>query len=84
MKKNTVFVVSIFTALIVIIYGYLKPEQLGDISAAVMMWVSSWFGWLYIAFIFFLCIFLAFLAAGKYGNIRLGGDDAKPLSLIHI
>nr|WP_288885825.1 BCCT family transporter [uncultured Blautia sp.] len=78
MKKNTVFVVSVFTALIVIIYGYLKPKQLGDISAAVMMWVSSWFGWLYIAFIFFLCIFLAFLAGGKYGNIRLGGDDARP------
>lgn len=76
-RKNVVFVISVFIALVIIIYGYMKPEQLSDVSATVMSWVSNGFGWLYIAFVFFLCFFLLYLAIGKYGHIKLGGSDAK-------
>lgn len=77
-KKELVFLISISIALIVILYGYLCGDSLYRISDIVMSWVSDTFGWLYILFVFALCVFLAWLAFSKYGKIRLGGDDARP------
>lgn len=77
-KKQSVFIISVIIAVAVILYGALYSENLVTISGEIMTFVSDKFGWLYIAFIFFLCIFLAWLAFGKYGKIKLGGDDEKP------
>lgn len=77
-KKNLVFVISVAIALFVIAYGYLNAEQLSIVSSVIMSWVNRWFGWLYILFVFFLCIFLAWIAFSKYGKIKLGGEHDKP------
>ena len=77
-KDETVFIVSVIIAIAVIIYGYFFNENLVNVSGIIMSWVSTHFGWLYIGFVFFLCIFLAWLAFSKYGRIRLGRDDEKP------
>ena len=81
MKKITdqsVFIISMSVAVAIILYGSLLSENLADISEKVMAWVSTNFGWLYIIFVFFLCIFLAWLAFSKYGKIKLGKDNDKP------
>lgn len=77
-KTQTVFVVSVAIALFIIIYGFLFSDNLVSISETVMAWVSVKFGWLYIFFVFFLCIFLLWLAFSKFGKIRLGKDDESP------
>lgn len=79
MKKNqSVFIISVAIAVAVILYGYIFSYSLVAVSNAVMSWVSTNFGWLYIVFVFILCIFLIWLAFSKYGKIRLGKDDEKP------
>lgn len=77
-KLNSVFIISVVIALFVIVYGYIFGDQLNTISGTIMSWVSDKFGWLYILFVFFLCIFLTWLSFSKYGKIRLGGDNEKP------
>ncbi len=77
-KKQPVFIISGALAVLLIVYGYVCSEQLTDVSSAIMSWVSEKFGWLYVIFVSFLCIFLAWLAFGKYGNVKLGKDSDKP------
>ena len=78
LKKEFVFIITVAIAIVVILYGYFFNESLTVVSSVVMSWVSTNFGWLYIAFVFFLCIFLTWLAFSKYGKIRLGKDNEKP------
>lgn len=73
-KSQAVFIISIIVAVAIIVFGYFFPGYMEDISSAVMAWVSNKFGWLYVLFISFLCIFLIWLALGKYGNVKLGKD----------
>lgn len=77
-KKEPVFIISLIIAVAIILYGTAFGDNLITVSEAVMNWVSSTFGWLYIAFVSFLCIFLAWLAFGKYGKVRLGKDHERP------
>lgn len=77
-KGNTVFIISLFIAFTIILYGYFFSESLSAVSSAIMAWVSHTFGWLYIAFVFFLCLFLTWLAFSRYGRIKLGEDNVKP------
>ena len=76
--KNEVFVISVMIAAAVILYGYFFNDSLVYASGVIMAWVSTNFGWLYIAFVFFLCIFLTWLAFSRYGKIKLGKDYEKP------
>ena len=77
-RSNAVFIISIIIAVAVILYGYFFSENLVVASGAIMTWVSTNFGWLYIAFVFFLCIFLTWLAFSKYGKVKLGKDNEEP------
>lgn len=79
MKTNqSVFYISVGIAGAVILYGALFSESLVAASGTIMSWVSTYFGWLYIAFVFFLCLFLTWLAFSKYGKIKLGKDEEEP------
>lgn len=78
LKKQFVFIVSTFIAVLIIIFGYVYSNTLTDVSGIVMSFVSNKFGWLYLAFVFFLCVFLCWLTFSKYGNIKLGSDDDIP------
>ncbi len=77
-KNQSVFILSVVIAMVIIFYGVFFSDHLVFFSGMVMSWVSNTFGWLYIAYVFFLCIFLVWLAFSKYGKIRLGKDDEKP------
>ena len=77
-KKNIVFIISVTISLFIIIYGYVCNEVLADIAESIMSWVSNKFGWLYILVVFSLIFFLAWIAFGKYGKIRLGDDNERP------
>ena len=78
LKKESVFIISVIIAVVIILYGTVFNNSLIIVAEVVMSWVSNTFGWLYIAFVSFLCIFLVWLAFGKYGEVRLGKDHEKP------
>ena len=50
-KENTVFILSVIIAFVIIIYGYLNSSQMNLISGIIMTFVSDYFGWLYLAFV---------------------------------
>lgn len=77
-NSNTVFIISVAIAIAVILYGYFFSENLVTVSGVIMSWVGTNFGWLYIVFVFLLCIFLIWLAFSKYGKIKLGKNNEKP------
>ncbi len=78
MSQNSVFVWTMVVAFCVIFFGVYYSGMLASISASFMRWVSDTFGWLYIVSVFAFIVFLAWIAFGKYGSIRLGDDNEKP------
>lgn len=77
-NKHSVFILSVAIAIFLIIYGYICSDQLTDVSGKIMSWVSEKFGWLYVLFVSFLCLFIIWLAFGKYGKVKLGKESDKP------
>jgi len=53
-------------------------EPVAEFFAGLTGWISTYFGWFYILSVTGLLIFLIWVAMSRYGNIRLGGDDARP------
>ena len=78
LSQNSVFISTVFIAMLVIIFGAIYSKELGVISGVIMSWVSYNFGWLYIWSIVAFCVFCACMAFGKYGKIKLGGENEKP------
>ena len=77
-RPNSVFLISVAIALLVIGYGSFANDSLAAVSGSIMTWVSDRFGWLYVLSVFFFMAFLLWIACSKYGAIRLGRDDEKP------
>lgn len=77
-KINFVFLISTIIALFVIVFGYVCSSTLTSVSSAIMAWVSTNFGWLYVMAVFGFILFLTFIACSKWGSIKLGQDDDVP------
>jgi len=58
--------------------GAIWPDQVAKGSGNALAWVTGNFGWLFVLSSAGFVAFSAYLAFGKYGNIRLGPDDSKP------
>lgn len=76
--KNTVFTVSAVIIAVLAILGAVMPQAFGNAAAYLFNFTTYNFGWFYLLSIFVIIIFLIWVAASKYGNIRLGGDKQKP------
>ena len=56
----------------------LAPKAADSMFSGAQKWVVQQFDWLYIVAVTAFLLFLVFLAVSRYGDIRLGPDDAKP------
>ena len=54
------------------------PAQTATALQSIQDFFYKNLSWLYIFFVIFFLVFLAVLALGKTGEIRLGADNAKP------
>ncbi|WP_420094291.1 BCCT family transporter [Paenibacillus faecalis] len=54
------------------------PKVFGAAASYLFNFTTNNFGWFYLLSVFVIIIFLIWVAASKYGNIRLGGDKQKP------
>lgn len=66
-------IIILFIALTLIIG---KPME--EVFQQVSIGMTTYGGWLFVFTVNFLLAFCLFLAVGKFGNIRLGGKEAKP------
>ncbi len=75
-KSITIPMTIIFVSAIVI--GVIAPEKLYNIENNIVTYATTNFGWLFqISSVLFLGICI-WIMCSKYGNIRLGGKNAKP------
>ena len=62
----------------IVVAGAVAPEAFGSALTTIHGWLMAHFKWLYILVVVVIVALFLFILFSKYGNIRLGGKDAKP------
>ncbi|MCW5633250.1 MAG: BCCT family transporter [Rubrivivax sp.] len=70
--------VSAAVIVVVVLWGVLAPTSLGRAFDTALAVVTTNFGWLYLWVVLGLVVLALLLAFGRYGSLRLGGDDDEP------
>jgi glycine betaine transporter len=78
MAGKNVLYISVLLTLLFVIWGAAFPESLDFAAGNALSFLTVNFGWLYLAAVFFVLIFIAAIAFSPYGRIKLGKDDEKP------
>lgn len=78
LKKNIVFLASLFIVLILVGIGIADPKLLDSISTFIHQKIIDFFGWGYLIAAFLFLVFNLFFAFSKFGRIKLGKDHEKP------
>ncbi|SES28882.1 choline/carnitine/betaine transport [Tranquillimonas rosea] len=74
----TIFFVSAGFMVVFVIALVVAPGPIGDAFAAGRAWITAKLGWFFILGVSGWFLFLLWAAMSSHGNIRLGGQDAKP------
>lgn len=72
-----VFFISSFLIVAFALLGALFPEQAGALFSNVQALIVADFGWLYVLAVAGFLAFVFFLMLSRYGDIRLGPNDAE-------
>ena len=75
---NPVFVVSSLTIIAFVAGVLLFRDAAAGVFGALYAWMTSTFGWVFMATANVLILFCLLLLATPLGRIRLGGPDARP------
>ena len=75
---KAVFGVAAGAALAFVVWGALAPNEMGEATTKTLTWLEKSFGWLFVLTTAAFVIFSGYLALSRYGNIKLGPDDAVP------
>lgn len=59
-------------------FGFFKTEALGNILSKTLYGMADRVGWFFELMVFIVLIITAVVACTRFGNIRIGGPDAKP------
>ena len=73
-----VFLISATLAAVFVAWGVSAPGNLGDVSSAVMAWITTYFGWWYLLCVTGFLIFIFGLLFSPYARIRIGKDNELP------
>lgn len=76
--NGRVFFTSAFLIFVSIALTLIYSESASEFFSSTQELVSKQGGWFYILGVNFFLIFMLYLAFSKYGNLRIGGKDAKP------
>jgi glycine betaine transporter len=75
---KAVFGVAAVAVLAFVLWGALMPDVMGEATTNTLTWLEKSFGWLFVLTTAAFVVFSGYLALSRYGNIRLGPDDAEP------
>ncbi|MEE4383516.1 MAG: BCCT family transporter [Pseudomonadales bacterium] len=73
-----VFGVSAALVLGFSLYGSLATDNAALVFSAVQAWVVDTFGWFYVLSVALFLVFAVALAVSRFGDVKLGPDDAEP------
>ena len=73
-----VFRVSIALVAALVLLAGLAPGPFNDVVQVALAEVIRGAGWMYLLVVFMTLVFLAYLAFGRFANLRIGGEDAEP------
>ncbi|MFC4728300.1 BCCT family transporter [Coralloluteibacterium thermophilus] len=73
-----VFRISILLLGALVALGILLPSTLDAIAQGMLAGVLSHAGWLFLMIVALIVVFLLYLAFGRFGSLRIGGEDAEP------
>src|SRR5690625_2608684 len=73
-----VFYISIALVLILVAAAGIAPIAFNDLMQTMLKDVIHNAGWLYLLTVFLALVFLMYLAFGRLGKLRLGGENAEP------
>ena len=75
---NKVFYLSLIITLPICLWAVISNESLSKVVEGAFNFFTSNFSWLYLLAMLIFVTFAIWLAFSKYGNIKLGPDDAQP------
>jgi choline/glycine/proline betaine transport protein len=73
-----VFAGSVAATAVFLAVGVIFPTRAEAIFAAVQAWILAGFGWLYLLAVGTFLAAVLLMAASRFGDLRLGPDDAVP------
>ncbi len=73
-----VFRVSIALVLLLVLLAGVAPGPFNAVVQSILGELIRGIGWLYLLVVFLALVFLMYLAFGRFGNLRIGGEDAEP------
>lgn len=77
-NDNTVFYVSLAIVATLVAWGIAAQESFTHFSNNLLAFLTTNFGWAYLASMFIFVVFSMAVAFSKYGRVKLGADDSKP------
>lgn len=76
--NKPVFIGSAVGIVVVAVWALIDPDQAADVLGTVVGWISSGFGWFYIALATVVVGFVIYLGLSRFGHIRLGPEHSRP------
>ena len=73
-----VFWISVAVTVAFVLWGVISPANVTAVTGAIFSFVITNLGWVFVLATFGFLAFAVYLAASRYGKIRLGGDDEQP------
>ncbi len=73
-----VFISSAVVTVAVTLWCVFAPGHAFSTLESVVGWVSTWFGWYYVALTTAVLVFVIYLGASRYGKVRLGPEHSQP------
>ena len=73
-----VFRISIALIIALVLIAGLAPGPFNDVIQTGLGHIIRSTGWLYLLVVFITLSFLMYLAFGRLGSLRIGGEDAEP------
>ncbi len=77
-KSNSVYIISLAITLAVIAWGLVTPQSFGSFANSLFNGLTSYFGWGYMLSMNIFVAFCIFIAASRFGKVRLGPKDSRP------
>ncbi|MGB0102076.1 MAG: choline BCCT transporter BetT [Nocardioides sp.] len=76
--NKPVFFTAAAITLAVTVWCVAFPDGAYSTLESVVGWVSTWFGWYYVALTTSVLLFVLFLGFSRYGRVRLGPEHSRP------
>jgi glycine betaine transporter len=73
-----VFWVTVAISAAFCLWGVFALDSFSSVLTAVVGWITSGLGWVYMLITTFFLVFVIYLAFSRYGKIKLGRDEDEP------